>query len=127
MRATIAPRLRALPARDRLVRDIGRALLVCGSVFAICAVVGVLTIGSPLFRSPSRSAGDAQLSTGSMLFVAPLGNLCQERTIDNATWRIRGGALVDCSEALAKSASLGGGQWSGSRVDIIREGFRNGR
>jgi hypothetical protein len=127
MRAIVTPP-QARPTADWLIRDIRRALLICACAGA-CTVVGVLSVGSPLFRPPPpTSAAEAGLSTGSLLFVAPAGNLCQERTIDNETWRIRDGSLVNCAQALAKSASPElASQWSGSRIDIIREGFRRGR
>jgi hypothetical protein len=62
-----------------------------------------------------------------MLFVAPGGNRCRQSTIDNATWRIRNGGLVDCDEALAKAANAGNDVRSpGSRLELIRQGFRGG-
>ena len=63
--------------------------------------------------------------TGSMLVVAPTGNQFRQATIDNSTWRIRNGGLVDCEEALAKAANAGNDVRSpGSRLELIRQGFR---
>jgi hypothetical protein len=71
------------------------------------------------------TATEAELSTGSLLFVAPNSSLCRQRTIDNSTWQIRDNGWVDCDEALAKSANSGtDARTQGSRLDLIREGFR---
>jgi hypothetical protein len=79
--------------------------------------------------SPSRSPpSEADLSTGSLLFVSPTGERCFERTIDNNTWLIRNNGWVDCDAALAKAARSGAdSRTPGSRLDLIREGFRGGR
>ncbi len=123
MRAAVTTHTRS-SSSARLARDVRRALLACGVVIGFCAIVGFLTTGSALWTKPQpQTSSEAGLSTGSVLFVTPTG--CRERTIDNDTWRIRDGAMVDCAEALARSAGgASNGQWSGSRVDIIREGFR---
>jgi hypothetical protein len=125
MRPTEAIHPAARSARRRLAGDIRRAVLASGLVVALCAAVGFFAIK---MRPQSQTFSEADLRTGSMVIVNPVGDVCQERTIDNDTWRIHNGGLVDCSEALAKAAAAGansGGQWSGSRVDIIRKGFRH--
>jgi hypothetical protein len=47
-------------------------------------------------------------------------NSCRQRLIDNATGQIHDNGTVDCEAALAQSS---GRRLSGTRVDIIRDGF----
>ena len=71
-----------------------------------------------------HTSNEAELKTGSLLVVSPLGERCLERLIDNGTWRIRDKGWVDCEEALAKSANANAESRSpGSRLAIIRDGF----
>jgi hypothetical protein len=105
-----------------LVGDFRRTLQVCGFVVVVSAAIGLVALlAPPLINRPQQAPTEANLHTGSLLIVAPDSSLCQQRTIDNDTWRIRNGSLVDCEDALAKAA---GGPPSGSRLDLIREGFR---
>jgi hypothetical protein len=108
--------------------DFRRALLACGIALTLC-LAAVLTAnwvqGSVSQAERSRATGEA-LSTGSMVVVSPGGDLCSERTIDNATWQIRNKGLVSCDEALGRSGNGGGGggaRTPASRLDAIREGF----
>jgi hypothetical protein len=111
-----------------LAGDVPRAFLACGFLAALCVSAVAIARGSG--ASPSQTAragatGDAELKTGSILLVSPTGNLCRERIIDNATGRIWNNGWVDCDEALAKAAnSTAGNRSGGSRLDLIREGFR---
>ena len=130
MRAIETPRPRKRRPTGWLARN-GRRATVIGVLAA--AVVVSATIATfairfaPWSGSSPRTDGDA-LSTGSVLIIPTTGELCRERTIDNSTWRMRDGGLVDCDAALAKSTSSNtSGRWSGSRIDIIRDTFRNGR
>jgi len=78
---------------------------------------------SPASRPHPSTEGE--LSTGSLLFVTPNGTFCRQRTIDNSTWQIHDNGWVDCDDALAKSANAGADlRTPGSRIDLIREGFR---
>jgi hypothetical protein len=128
MRATVTTRPRVPASTARLAPDVWRALLACAFIIAMCALAGSFATGSRLWTgSRPQTSLEASLSTGSVLIVSPVGNLCRERVIDNDTWRMHDGAAVDCKEALAKLGAMGSnGRWSGSRVDVIREGFRKG-
>jgi hypothetical protein len=112
----------------RLAGDFQRTFLICGIAVGFGLVVAIAASWLQPPVSPERAraaAGEARLSTGSMLFVAPGGNQCRQGTIDNATWRIRNGGPVDCDEALAKAANAGNDTRSpGSRLELIRQGFR---
>jgi hypothetical protein len=117
-------------AAGRFAGEFKRAILACGFGIAVCAGAIVLASWTRVtVTSPSRSPpGEADLSTGSLLFVSPTGERCLERTIDNNTWLIRNNGWVDCDAALAKAARSGAdSRTPGSRLDLIREGFRGGR
>lgn len=127
MRATGTFRARKPPATGLFTGDVGRAILACGFVVTLCVAVAVIGSWSQASSPPPqlRASSETDLSTGSMLVVSPTGNLCRERTINNATWQIRDKGTVDCADALAKAAiSSAEGRSSGSRIDIIRESFR---
>jgi hypothetical protein len=106
-----------------LVGDVRRTVQVGAFVVLVSAAIGLVAILAPPLAKPGpRVHTEAELRTGSMLIMNPDSSLCQQRTIDNDTWRIRNGTLVDCEDALAKAA---GGPASGSRLELIREGFRH--
>jgi hypothetical protein len=129
MRATGTIQIMRPPAAARrFAVEVRRAVLACGFTFGVC-VAAVLVANwwqaSPSAASRSRPSTESELSTGSLLFVAPYSSLCRQRTIDNSTWQIRDNGWVDCDEALAKSANAGTDpRTQGSRLDLIREGFR---
>jgi hypothetical protein len=109
----------------RVGGDFRRAFLTCGIALAFGLVVAVVASWLQPPVSPERARTEGNLSTGSMLIVAPSGNQCRQSTIDNSTWRIRNGGLVDCDEALAKAANAGNDTRSPtSRLELIRQGFR---
>ena len=129
MRATGTIQVLTPPAAARrFAVEVRRAVLACGFVFGVC--LAAVLIANWWQASTSRSARsqswtESDLSTGSLLVVAPNSSLCRQRTIDNSTWQIRDNGWVDCDEALAKSANAGTDpRTQGSRLDLIREGFR---
>ena len=112
-------------AAGRLAGELRRAIVACGITFAFC--LSAVLIANHWRASMSQAtrttpSSEAELSTGAMLVVSPSGTFCRQRTIDNSTWQIRDNGWVDCDEALAKSANSGAP--AGSRIDLIREGFR---
>jgi hypothetical protein len=129
MRATGTIHLVRPPAAARrFAVEIRRAVVACGLTLGVC--LAAVLVASWWQTSPNRTARSqpstaAELSTGSLLFVAPYGSLCRQRTIDNSTWQIRDNGWVACNEALARSESPAGEtRTQGSRLDLIREGFR---
>ena len=116
-------------AAGRFAGEFKRAILACGFGLVVC--VGAIILASwtrVTVTSASRpSSSEADLSTGSMLVVPAAGDRCLQRTIDNNTWLIRNKGWVDCDEALAKARSGGDTRSPGSRLNLIREGFRGGR
>jgi hypothetical protein len=108
-------------------RDGARALVASATLVLLFALGIYFGGGIPLekFASASqRAPQDDNLTTGSILFVPVLGNRCRQRLIENATWRIRDGGVVDCETALSRPKSGGRLTWSAARVDVVREGFR---
>jgi hypothetical protein len=129
MRATGTFRALKPAATGRLAGEVRRAFLACGFGLTLCLVAVIvanwLQAASVGAASRSHASSEAELGAGSMLVVPPNGNLCRERIIDNRTWRIRNNGWVDCEAALAKSANSGADLRSpGSRLDLIRDGFR---
>jgi hypothetical protein len=123
MRASEAANTRTPSSIRWLVGDFRRTLQVCAFVVVVSGAIGlVATVAPPLVKPGPPPHTEAELRTGSMLIMNPDSSLCQQRTIDNDTWRIRNGTLVDCEDAVAKAA---GGPPSGTRLDLIREGFRH--
>ena len=127
MRATDTIRGRKASAAGR-AGDVRRAILAGGFLLAVC-VSAIVFAGwfreslNPESRSPATR--QAELSKGSMLVVSPTGELCRESIIDNSTGQVRNNGWVNCEQALAKAANPGAdGRPQGSRLDIIREGFR---
>lgn len=98
--------------------------------FAFVLVAGLLAAARIVPPSPVRMlaaaagpASDDDLTTGSIIFLPAIGNICRNHLIDNATWQIRDNGVVDCKSALARSASGRRVGWSAARVDVIRSGF----
>jgi len=116
------------PAAAKPAGDIPRAFAACGFLLVLCAsAVAIVHQSGASLNQPPRSAatGDDILRTGSILIVAPTGSLCSERIIDNTSGRIWNNGMVDCDDALAKAANAAAGSRSrGTRLDLIREGFR---
>jgi hypothetical protein len=112
-------------ATARLAGELRRAVVACGITFAFC--LSAVLIANHWRASMSQAtrtlpSSEADLSSGAMLVVPPSGTFCRLRTIDNSTWQIRDNGWVDCDDALAKAANSG--TPPGSRIDLIREGFR---
>jgi hypothetical protein len=122
------PRHSRDPLRPRLGRrrrDSRRAVV---AFVVLCAVflpllffaVSPVLVSKMQTAAQGRAQTDDNLATGSILLVPNYGSDCRRRLIDNATWRIWDDGIVDCHTALND-----GGSPSASRVDVIREGFRN--
>jgi hypothetical protein len=112
------------PSTARLAGDIHRAFVATGMVVGVCAVGAAFTglAHTSMSRgTQSHTLNAAEFSTGSLLVVSPSGTFCRNRTIDNATWRIRDNGWVDCEEAFAKPSGTAS---TGSRFDLIRQSFR---
>jgi hypothetical protein len=115
-----------LSSTSLLGRDGVRAL-------AACVTLGAVFVLAPLVRSqstaptPGVKGEGADLAMGSMLMTTEsTGRYCHQRLIDNTTWKIRDGGYVDCAEALSQNAiSSAGGRLSSSRIEVLRDGFRN--
>ncbi|HWF94284.1 MAG TPA: hypothetical protein VG291_04930 [Xanthobacteraceae bacterium] len=111
----------------RFAGELKRAILACGFGIAVCVGATIVASWTRVTVTSAPTSSEADLSTGSMLVVPPAGDRCLERTIDNNTWVIRSKGWVDCDEALAKAKSGTDSRTPGSRLDLIREGFRGAR
>lgn len=119
--------MRALRERDR------RRAVAVGVVLTGALAAGILS-GAYLARSMATAravshstflAQAEELRTGTVLFVPLEGNVCRQRVIDNATWRMADAGSVACDEAVSWNASAPGQKYFVAvRVDAIRSGFR---
>jgi hypothetical protein len=66
---------------------------------------------------------DETLRTGSILFTPSDGNICEQRLIDNHTWRIHPNGFVLCDEAVSWHAGQRERLTTQSRIEAIRDGF----
>jgi hypothetical protein len=119
---------RVRKTRGWFSRDNRRALGICLCFGAIVVIsLGAVFPHAPtaiwrgVFAGSATIKAEDDLSTGTIVIVPILGNVCRKRLIDNATWRIRDIGFVSCRTALNPRVQESG--WSGSRVDIIRHGF----
>ncbi len=126
MRSNSSGKSRRRRAAGWLGHDGRRALVACLCLMGLLGLVMLAGAGSPsAMRWASAQGYDGdELATGSILFFPVFGNRCRQRLIDNATWRISDAGEVDCKAALSEPASARAPQWSASRVDVIRDGFR---
>lgn len=76
--------------------------------------------GTPKPSAFGNPADD--LKTGSILITPLEGNICEQRLIDNETWRIRHNGFVACDEAIARTAQQTIRN-PVERIEAIRDGF----
>ena len=116
------------PRARGLRRDGGRALIACLLLGSLLWLGNEVSFGTSSIsrrqQAAARPAGE-NLSTASILLVPRFGSECRLRQIDNATWRILEQGVVECGTVLneLKVDTPQGG--SPSRVDVIRDAFRN--
>lgn len=110
--------------RDRRQDRLGLvvALSVAG-VFCVLSVVASTISRGRIEAAPSIDERAASLRSGAILFVAPDGHPCRQKVIDNATWLISEGGLVNCEAALSQITSQQRQKWSTERVEAIRSGL----
>jgi hypothetical protein len=95
------------------------------AVLALAALLGAGLFAGSNFPSPVRTTrADAErgrhLASSPVVFVPRFGNRCRQRTIDNATWRMRDVGEVDCDGALSQSEAIRH-EGAPSRVDGVKE------
>ena len=61
--------------------------------------------------------------TGTILVTPKDGNICEQRSIDNETWRIRSSGTVPCEAAVTWQPQRNDSHTSHSRLEAIRNGF----
>ena len=118
----VAPRRRG---RKRREENSGRAIAVGGIavLLGLCLAVGGLARerGNADLALEQQSA--LALRTGAVLFVAPGGQPCRQKLIDNDTWLIRDFGAVDCDLAASRITNQKRQKWSSERAEAIRSGL----
>jgi hypothetical protein len=113
-----------------LGRDRWRALAACLCVACLVAVgvsmrdwsfLANWSPSSPSSKSTQQAQAGDEFATGSIVVVPLRGELCRHLVIENATWRIRDGGLVDCHTVLLQSA--GPRHLSAARAELFRTVF----
>lgn len=115
--------------RRALAQDLSRAAIVTFALVGAGAVTAIAGVGWQI-SSPEKAAvrsastaGNNNLTTGSIVFVPTSGDICRQSEIDNATWQIRKVGEVPCQQALSAAAHKDG-PGAGTRIAIIRDSFR---
>lgn len=85
--------------------------------------IAALTIPSGYAAPQQVSQGE--MFRGSILLTSHDGTLCQQRLIDNDTWRIRDNGLVNCAAAQAQNTERWHEQMGDQRTTAIRDSFVN--
>jgi hypothetical protein len=92
-----------------------------------CGLWIVCNRGFKIGQSPSKPASppsDAEVYTGSILYVPDEGKICRQVLFDNRTGRMQDNGLVDCEHAYYQGTSEIAMQWSNARARVISESFR---
>jgi hypothetical protein len=79
--------------------------------------------GAPAAATQPETQPADDLRTGSILIAPREGNVCEQRLIDNKTWRIRSNGTVTCDAAVSWQPHRDGTYTSQSRLEAIRDGF----
>lgn len=109
--------------------EVPRAIVagcVLAGLFAAAYAIGSQWQGpmrEKAFVHSNQHESDDDLTTGSIVFVPVLGNMCRQNLIDNRTWEVRENGTMPCHEALAGPHGRAGVNGT-TRLDIIRESFR---
>jgi hypothetical protein len=117
-------RTRGRSRARRYSKDRYRSFGAAATLICILALGGVGGSYLPLAQSlwsQQLGYGEARYRTGTVVIVPTEGDNCQERVIDNATWRIHDKGYIDCDSVLSPNSL----QTSDYRIAVIRDGFRN--
>ena len=74
----------------------------------------------------ASASGEAELYSGSILYMPDDGRLCHQMVFDNRGGRLRDNGVVDCASAAYHGSDATPKQWSADRVRVIATGFRKG-
>jgi hypothetical protein len=67
---------------------------------------------------------DAEIYTGSILFMPHDGKTCHQYLFDNVSGRLNDNGMVDCERAAYHPVVGPPKKWSAARVHVISSGFR---
>jgi hypothetical protein len=101
-------------------RSFGAAALLIG-ILALGGIGGRYLPFEQSSLSGQLGHSEGRYQTGMVVIVPTDGNNCQERVIDNATWRIHDKGQIDCDSVFSQNSV----QTSDYRIAVIRDGFRN--
>ena len=73
---------------------------------------------------PAPVPSDAEIYTGSILFVPDDGRVCRRFLFDNRTGQVQDNGVVDCEQAYYRGMGEDAKQWSTARALLISESFR---
>jgi hypothetical protein len=108
-------------------RERWRQMAVLAVVAGVVACGLFATGGFKIGQSPSKPVSppsDAEVYTGSILYVPDEGKICRQVLFDNRTGRMQDNGLVDCEHAYYQGTSEIAMQWSNARARVISESFR---
>lgn len=107
--------------------DRRRALIAAVLLVAVLIGGGFVSYRDFNARTSAMAAKgrSLELATGPIVFLPLTGNQCRQKLIDNNSWRIRDVGTVDCDVALGNRLNSPPREGMPSRVEIIRNGFRN--
>jgi hypothetical protein len=71
-----------------------------------------------------KETQDAEVYTGSILFMPHDGKTCRQYLFDNISGRLNDNGMVDCDRAAYRPANAPPKKWSAARVHVISSGFR---
>ena len=101
-----------------------QALLASFGVLAVIAAAFAAVNSQYLFSPASliKTPSEAQLYTGSIQLAPSRDNVCRRLAFDNRSGRMQELNTVPCGAATAAESEVPA---QGSRIDRIRDGFRN--
>lgn len=101
-----------------------QAVLASLGVLAVFAAAFIAVDGKYLFPSASlvKTQTEAELYTGSIQLAPSRDNVCRRLAFDNRSGRMQELGAVPCGAAAAAESEV---PPQGSRIDRIRDGFRN--
>jgi hypothetical protein len=96
--------------------------MLAGGLFAGGKLEGWQFLPWGFAADAAPAPSEAEIYTGSILYLPDRGTTCRQFLFDNRTGRIKDNGLVDCVQAYYRGT--GAGQWSTARAAVISQSFR---
>jgi hypothetical protein len=102
------------------------AVVAVGIVLGVGAFATDSYIAAERHAAPSKAAagGDAEIYTGSILYMPDTSNVCHQWLFNNHNGQFSDNGYVDCRHAFYQGSPDSPKQWSAARVRVISAGFR---